>query len=45
MMTPVAGTMTWLAAEEKIDGCGEGDGHAGGVGRDDVRGAVAGNRG
>ncbi len=30
------------AAEEEIDGRGERDGHAGGVGRDDVGGAVAG---
>ena len=32
-----------LAAEEEVDGRGDGDGHAGGVGRDDVGGAVAGN--
>lgn len=31
-----------LAAEEQVDGRGEGDGHAGGVGRDDVGGAVSG---
>ena len=31
-----------LAAEEEVDGRGDGDGHAGGVGRDDVGGAVAG---
>ena len=30
-----------LAAEEEVDGRGDGDGHAGGVGRDDVGGAVA----
>ena len=34
-----------LAAEEEVDGRGEGDGHAGGVGRDDVGGAVAGKKG
>ena len=33
-----------LAAEEEVDGRGDGDGHAGGVGRDDVGGAVAGGR-
>lgn len=31
-----------LAAEEEVDGRGDGDGHAGGVGRNDVGGAVAG---
>ena len=31
-----------LGAEEEVDSGGEGDGHAGGVGRDDVGGAVAG---
>ena len=31
-----------LAAEEEVDGRGDGDGHAGGVGHDDVGGAVAG---
>ena len=31
-----------LAAEEEVDGRGDGDGHAGGVGRDDVGGTMAG---
>ena len=32
-----------LAAKEEVDGRGKGNGHAGGVGGDDVGGAVAGN--